>query len=239
MSSQLEYQQQLDRGIRLPKIGATFFVAHERSQLLKPHLFRQIGELLPAAVIDDTVMCVNVSHISSNGLVYFQMDRSCCDYIQALIKSTICNKQVAECSVHRLRYPKSVVLAYDSYRGIHVRAKIIGHHVTGAMEHAYKCFYIDYGKVRLTAATQIYTIDETSFLNYYPSQAVPAKLDLLADVDAVTVERLRGIFHTNGAVQIEPVNQNEHAPNVTIYRQSAESRLNINRLVYMEIQLRQ
>lgn len=236
MMTERQYYAQCDTTARTPKIDIALFKGHPQFTQLKPILFEQIGKSLPIAAINVSQPNVNVSYVC-HSLVYVQTDHHCISHINTLIQLIVRKNQLMECPINRLQQANAIVLVYDKQRKIYVRAKIL--RIDNVVRNVCECFYIDYGDVSLVAATQIYELDELSFLNHLPSQAVPAKLNLLPNIDAVRVERLRGIFQRNSKVQIEIVDRLQHLPIVNLFKRMQQYRLHVNKLVQMEKELQE
>lgn len=219
-----------------PKIDIALFKGFPQFAQLKPIIFEQIGKSFPKAAISVNRTNVNVSYVCHR-MVYFQNDHHCINYINALIQLTVRKNQLTECPINRLQQVNAIVLVYDEQRKIYVRAKI--RHADNAVKNVFECFYIDYGDVRLVEATKIYELDEISFLNHLPCQAVPAKLNLLHGFDGTCVERLRGIFQRSSKVRIEIVDRLPNLPTVNIFKRGQQHQLQVNKLVQMEKELRE
>lgn len=246
MMGEEQYQIQLKHGIQMPKVSVTPFTFYPKFALYKPILLKQIGESLPkptfshqssvavaaaaAAATDTTIINAKVSHVSSMGRVYFQLDEQSIKYIGMLIGQFVSESKLL---THRFRVSETancVVLIYDIECHIYHRAKIIAVE-SGSTK--YKCFCIDSGETRSIDTFNVFGLNENSMLCYYPGQAVPAVLHSVADFDHTTFKRINAIL-TNGAdVQVKVVGQKGKLPIVTVYKQS----MNINALLRMELEL--
>lgn len=242
MMGEEQYQIQLKHGIRMPKISVTPFAFYPKFALYKPILLKQIGESLPKPTFAHhssagmTVVNAKVSHVSPMGRVYFQLDEQSIKYIGILIQQFVGEGQQL---THRFHAPSEtmtncVVLIYDIECRIYHRAKIIAvESGSSSSPTKYKCFCIDTGATRSVEVSNIFGLNETSMLCYYPAQAVPAALHSVAEFQHTTFERLNAILTNSGDVQVKVMGQKGMLPHVTVYKQS----MNINALVRMEFEL--
>ncbi|XP_055325246.1 uncharacterized protein LOC129579311 isoform X2 [Sitodiplosis mosellana] len=244
MMSEPQYQVQLNHGIKMPKVSITPFIFYPKFTLYKPILLKRIGGSLPKPAFvlhnadDDnsnsnsTMSNAKVSHVSPTGLVYFNLDERSTNYIDTLIQQYVSENQQL---THRLRYSEAancVVLIYDIERNMHHRAKIMG--VETGLPTKYKCYYMDKGDTQSVAASNIYALNDTSILSYYPDQAVPARLHLMPTFEDNVCKRLNDILtHNNVKVQVKVIDQKGNVPTVTIFKNS----MNINQLIRMELEL--
>lgn len=232
MMAEPQYQVQLNHGIRMPKVSITPFNFCPKFTLYKPILLKQIGESLPKPAFKQTdIINAKVSHVSPTGLVYFNLDERSTNYIDTLIQQIVNENQQL---THRVRHSdmaNCVVLIYDIERNMHHRAKIIG--VDAGLPTKYKCFYMDKGDTQSVAASNIYTLNDTSILSYYPAQAIPAKLHLMPTFEDNVCKRLNDIFTNNVKVQVKVIDQKGTFPTVTIFKHS----MNINQFILMEVEL--
>lgn len=244
MMGEEQYQIQLRYGIRMPKITITPFAFYPKFTLYKPILLKQIGESLPKPAFPhrssgDAIVNAKVSHVSSMGCVYFQLDEQSINYIGILIQQFASERKQL---THRFHVSETmtncVVLIYDIERHIYHRAKIIAVESGSSSPSSssltkYKCFCIDTGATRSVEVSNVFGLNENSMLCYYPGQAVPAVLHSITSIQRTTFERLNAIL-TNGAeVQVKVMGKQGALPFVTVYKQS----MNINALVHMELEL--
>lgn len=96
----------------------------------------------------------------------------------------------------------------------------------------YKCHYMDKGDTQSVALSNIYALNDTSILSYYPAQAVPAKLHLVPTLEDTACKRLTDIL-TDAKVQVRVIDQKATFPTVIVHKDS----MNINNLIRMEYEL--
>lgn len=231
-----QYQVQLNHGIKMPKVSITPFIFYPKFTLYKPILLKRIGESLPkpAFMLHNKNIHSNakVSHVSPAGLVYFNLDERSISYIDTLIQQFVNENQQL---THRLRHSETsncVVLIYDIERNMYHRAKIMG--VESGLPTKCKCYYMDKGDTQSVAASNIYALNDTTILSYYPAQAVPAKLHLMPTFEENVCKRLSHILTVNHVkIQVKVVDQKGNVPTVIIFKNS----INVNQLIRMEAEL--
>lgn len=237
MMAEQQYQVQLNHGIKMPKVSITPFIFYPKFALYKPILLKRIGESLPKPAFklrnDNVHANAKVSHVSAaTGLVYFNLDERSISYIDTLIQQFVNENQQP---THRLRHSETsncVVLIYDIERNMYHRAKIMG--VESGLPTKYKCYYMDKGDTQSVAASNIYALNDTTILSYYPAQAVPAKLHLMPTFEDSVCKRLNHILTVNNVkVQVKVVDHKGNVPTVTIFKNS----MNVNQLIRMEAEL--
>lgn len=233
MMAEAQYNIQLNHGIKMPKVSITPFTFYPKFTLYKPILLKQIGESLPKPAFSSNTAIAKVSHISSTGVIYFNLDEHSINYINTLIQTVgIVNEYQQH--LRRLRHSdvaNCMVLIYDIERNMYHRAKIMG--IETRSPCIYKCYYMDKGDIQSVVASNIYALNDTSILSYYPAQAVPAKLHLLPTFEDTIYNRLNDILTNNVKVQVKVIDQKGTLPTVTIFKHS----VNINKLICMELEL--
>lgn len=232
MMAEPQYQVQLNHGIKMPKVSIALFIFYPKFTLYKPILLKRIGESLPKPRFMHDIIDAKVSHISPTGLVYFNLDEHSANYIDTLIQQYVSENQ--QQLTQRLRHSEMancVVLIYDIERNMHHRAKIMA--VEAGSPTKYKCYYMDKGDTQSVAVSNIYALNDTSILSYYPAQAVPAKLHLMPTFEDNVCKRLNDILTNNVKVQVKVIDQTGTFPTVTIFKQS----MDINKLIRMELEL--
>lgn len=231
MMAEPQYQVQLNHGIKMPKVSITPFIFCPKFTLYKPILLKRIGESLPKPTFERDITNAKVSHVSPTGLVYFNLDERSMHYIDTLIQQFVSENQQLTHRVRRSEAANCVVLIYDIERNMHHRAKIMDIEV--GLPTKYKCYYMDKGDTQSVAASNIYTLNDTSILSYYPAQAIPAKLHLMSTFEDNVYKRLNDILTNSVKVQVKVIDQKGTLPTVTIFKHS----MNINKLIRMEIEL--
>lgn len=240
MMTEKQYHIQLNNGIQIPKISITLFNFYPKLTLSKPILMKQFGSSLPEPIFShNQLQSAKVSHISSMGLVYFQLDQLTINYIESLIQNIVNEKQEP---LYRAnlndKNENATVLIYDEQRKQYVRAKIIDSENETLKSKSFRCMLMDYGDVRSVEVANIFALNANSILNYYPNQAVPAKLNLLLTFDDIILQRLHNILLScEIKIQVKAINRMKQYPVVTIFKQSKNSTVNVNELIRMEIEL--
>lgn len=231
MMAEPQYQVQLNHGIKMPKVSITPFIFYPKFTLYKPILLKQIGASLPKPAFAHNISDAKVSHVSLTGLVYFNLDERSTNYIDTLIQQFVHENQQLTHRVRHSEMANCVVLIYDIERNMYHRAKIMA--VETGSPTKYKCYYMDKGDTQSVASSNIYALNDTSILSYYPAQAVPAKLHLMPTFEDNVRQRLDDILTNNVKVQVKVIDQKATFPTVTIFKQS----MNINKLIRMELEL--
>lgn len=229
MMAEPQYQVQLNHGIKMPKVSITPFIFYPKFTLYKPILLKRIGDTLPKPALSHTISIAMVTHVSSAGLVYFNLDERSINYIDTLIQQFVNDNQPL---THRFRLDTAncVVLIYDIEQNMYHRAKIMDVEIGSTTK--YKCYYMDKGDTQSVAISNIYALNDTTILSYYPAQAIPAKLHRLPVFEDNVYQRLNDIL-LNAKVQVKIIDQKAACPTVTVFKNT----MNINKLICMEIEL--
>lgn len=236
MMAEPQYKVQLNHGIKMPKISITLFMFYPKYTLFKPILLKRIGESLPKPTFSThEIANVKVSHVSSSGIVYFNLDERNMNYINTLIQRFIYENKEIMHRVHRVRHSemiKCVVLIYDVAQNKYHRAKVMAIVENGMSSVQYKCHLIDTGDIQLVIPSNIFALNDSSMLTYYPAQCIPAKLHSLPTFEDNVYKRLSDIL-TNNVVKVKVNGQIDALTAVTIFKDS----ININKLIRMEVEL--
>lgn len=202
--------------------------------LLKPMLMQQVGESLPKPEMPIDYTKTKVSHISSDGIIYLQIDRQSVHYIETQIDRTIKqHKHSTNRLVNALNASSNIGLVYDAKQKKYFRARITAEDNGSAK--TYRCFFIDFGYTKSIANFDIIQIDKDSILKYYPNQAMPTKLESVFVYDDTVLQRLNSILAPGTAVEVKMVKNGDKCPMVLIKKRKT----NINKLIYMEVELRE
>lgn len=231
MMAESQFQVQLNHGIKMPKVSITLFIFYPKFTLYKPLLLKRIGESLPKPAFSHQIAIAKVSHVTSTGVVYFNLDEHSSYYIDTLIQRFVSENQQLMCRFRHSEATNCVVLIYDSERNMYHRAKIMA--VEAGSPTKYKCYYMDKGDTQSVAISNIYALNDTSILCHYPAQAVPAKLaHFVYTFEDTVYKRLTDIL-TNAKVQVRVIDQKGAFPTVTVLKDA----MNINNLIRMEYEL--
>lgn len=230
MMAEPQYQVQLKHGITMPKITITPFVFCPKFTLYKPILLKRIGASLSRPAFSRDTTTAKVSHISSTGVVYFQLDERSIKYIETQIEQFVSANQQLTQRLGHTEATNCVAIIYDTERNMYHRAKIMA--VETGSSTKYKCYYMDIGDTQLVAASNVYALNDSSILCFYPGQAVPATLHMLPTFQDIVFKRLNDILTNNMEVRVKVIDQ-QPIPTVTIFKRS----LNINELIRMELEL--
>ncbi|XP_031630988.1 uncharacterized protein LOC116345628 isoform X2 [Contarinia nasturtii] len=238
MMAEPQYQVQLNHGIKMPKISITLFQFYPKFTLFKPILLKQIGASLPRPSFSThEITSAKVSHVSRTGIVYFNLDERNIDYVNTLIEQFVNENRHLMHRIHRLRQSEMancVVLIYDIERNMYHRAKIMDAIEKRNTSIKYKCHCIDTGDIKLVTAANIFVLNDTSILNYYPAQSIGARLHSLPTFEDNVHKRLSDILtHNDVKIQVKSNDQSNTLPTVTIYKDS----ININKFIHMELEL--
>lgn len=177
-----------------------------------------------------------VSHVSDNGIVYFQLDHRSLQYVN---EST---QLLYDCMQLLTNYDFSsadAVLVYDDVEKRLFRAKITD--VLPSNKNYFTCLYIDYGYIRSVPSSRIYNLKMTSVALYnYPNQAVPARLKELTEFDDFTIDRLRGILCGRAKIVAKPIDCHRSIATVEVFKREYPSghMVSINDWIRMEAELR-
>lgn len=177
-----------------------------------------------------------VSHVSDNGIVYFQLDHRSLRYVNESIQL------LDDCFQLLTNYDFSsadAVLVYDDVEKRLFRAKITD--VLNTNKDLFTCLYIDYGYIRSVPSSRIYNLKMSSVALYtYPNQATPARLKALTEFDDFTLDRLRGIFSGRAKIIAKPVECHGLVATVEVFKREYPSghMVCINDWIRMEAELR-
>lgn len=231
-----DYRMQL-RKHSCAKVAILLYNMHPRCvkpMLLKPTLMQQVGESLPKPEMPFDYAKAKVSHISSDGIIYLQIDRQSVHYIETQIDQTIKqHKHSTNRLVNALNASSNIGLVYDAKQKKHFRARITAED-NGSLK-TYRCFFMDYGFTKSIANFDIIQIDKDSILKYYPDQAMPTKLESVSVFDDTVLQRLNTILAPGTTVDVKMTKNGHKLPMVLIKK----SKMNINKLISMEVELRE
>lgn len=197
----------------------------------------KIAELTPKPLFEANIPTnPRVSHISDNGIVYFQVDERSLCYINEAIDTLSDDIQ----QLTRFNMTSAdVVLVHDASERRFFRAKITD--VLPANRQWFTCLYIDYGYIRSVPASRIYDLKIASLALYsYPEQAIPARLKALTNFDDFIPDRLRSILSDKSKIIAKPVKCVGHIATVEVFKREYPSghMVCINDWIRMEAELR-
>lgn len=234
--TEAEYRMQL-RHHRCATVPILLYNMNPRcvkSMLLKPMLMQQVGESLPKPQMPFDYTKAKVSHISSDGIIYLQIDRQGVQYIEQQIDRTIKHhKHTTNRLVNALNASSNIGLAYDAKQKKYFRARITAEYSGSAK--TYCCFFMDLGYTKSIANFDIIQIDKDSILKYYPDQAMPTKLESVPVFDDTVLQRMNSILAPGTTVEVKMAKYGDKFPMVLIKKR----KININKLIYMEVELRE
>lgn len=234
--TEADYRMQ-HRNHNCAKIPILLYNIHPRCvkpMLLKPMLMQQVGESLPKLKMPFDYTKAKVSHISSDGIIYLQIDWQSVHYIETQIDRTIKqHKHSTNRLVNALNASSNIGLVYDTKQKKYFRARITAEDNRSAK--IYRCFFMDFGYIKSIANFDIIQIDKDSILKYYPEQAMPTKLDAVSVFDDTVLQRLNSILAPGTTVDVKLMKNGDKFSMVLIKKR----KININKLIYMEVELRE
>lgn len=223
---------------RMENIPAEFFeIVDGKSIDCAIAILTAITESTPKpAFIENVPTTPRVSHVSDNGIVYFQLDHRSLKYVNESIQ------MLDECMQLLTNYDftsADAVLVYDDVEKRLFRAKITD--VLPSTKNYFTCLYIDYGYIRSVPSSRIYNLKMSSVALYtYPNQAVPARLKELTEFDDFTLNRLRGILCGRAKIVAKPIDIHGLIATVEVFKREYPSghMVSINDWIRMEAELR-
>lgn len=185
-----------------PNIPAEFFeILDGKSINCVDTILAAITEATPKPSFEKNVpTSPRVSHVSDNGIVYFQLDNRSLQYVNESIE--LLNDCLQLLTLYDFS-SANVVLVYDDTEQRLFRAKITD--VLPSNKDFFTCLYIDYGYIRSVPISHIFNLRTSSVALYtYPNQAIPARLRRLTEFDDFILARLRGIFSRRAKIVAKP-----------------------------------
>lgn len=196
-----------------------------------------INESTPKPSFEENIpMSPRVSHVSDNGIVYFQLDHRSLRYVNESIE------MLDDCVQMLTNYDftsADAVLVYDDIEKRLFRAKITD--VLPSNKDSFTCLYIDYGYIRSVPSSRIFNLKMSSVALYsYPNQAIPARLKALTEFDEFTLKRLRDIFSERAKIIVKPIDCHGLVATVEVFKREFPTGniVCINDWIRMEIELR-